>query len=752
LLILLKKYGIFIWFFVTLLAIGLFLHNSVGLVWEKRGLATKQMKEGIGYPGAYAYTIPLGTTWMSQDKRGTSAPAQVREDGIAMALQDSPHADIADKGAGRYSLWNRYLFFSTSDNSDPRTNGRKYELYWPVPITVNPAFIRMIYILAIFMTALMGWCYVNWLLKKIVASKKYTMGEWQMVLPSARSLFWISCGIMTLGFALARLPWLLDFRLPFIQYDTNSYFEPIKHMLAGNWPIFSKRTPGYPVFLSLALGTVPKLMFVVTLQCALSFSSALFFLYAIYKSCGRLVIFASVAILAHVTQPLLSSHDFALLTESLFTSLFLFSLGFLFLGTRNPRMLTLLAASLLGGCAILVRPSGIFILGCVIIAFLYLLLTRARLKYILSLILPLPSILLLLMTYNYFTFDGFAMSTLGGQTRWAVSSLFWETDESFPLKINESIKTLSAEIPEEDRQIVLQSWDLEKIQSLYQKWASYVFYRCPYIPMELYRSNQEYFDIVAWKAIKTHPAGAIRFFVSTLFMFFEDPSSYRINMYSDIHWIAAQMYIEGTAKDPFIGREFASFSAIPTLEMHTAQDGQKSIKINHSELRGKQLYNILERFDQIAFDTTFYKNIKLWTVIFLIIFVFSFIRVLQTRFHHWGSFIIFATCASLLGAGMVIAFTSPITNRYPSPTRFIEVLSLALVPLLLRKEQEEVSRDFEEHELKGHRGGTGMIQNAAAISDIVRNYCRWNLSVFPIINPATEHMKFIMRHRPPCDV
>lgn len=157
LLIALRKYGIFIWIFVVLLAIGLFLHNSFGLVWEKRGLAAEQMQDGIGYPGAYAYTIPLGTTWMSQDKRGTSAPSQVLEDGIPLALPDSLHANISDKGAGRYSLWGGNLYFSTSDNSDPRTNGRKYQVYWPVP--VNPLFVRVVYILAILMTILIGWSY-----------------------------------------------------------------------------------------------------------------------------------------------------------------------------------------------------------------------------------------------------------------------------------------------------------------------------------------------------------------------------------------------------------------------------------------------------------------------------------------------------------------------------------------------------------------------------------------------------------------
>ncbi|GEM_PF-1462505 len=38
------------------------------------------------------------------------------------------HDDIRALGGGRYSVWGDHLYFSTSDNSDPRTNGRSYLL------------------------------------------------------------------------------------------------------------------------------------------------------------------------------------------------------------------------------------------------------------------------------------------------------------------------------------------------------------------------------------------------------------------------------------------------------------------------------------------------------------------------------------------------------------------------------------------------------------------------------------------------
>ncbi len=48
------------------------------------------------------------------------------EDGRLLAPSHASHADIAESGSGRYSHWGRYLYFSTTDGSDPNVNGRLY--------------------------------------------------------------------------------------------------------------------------------------------------------------------------------------------------------------------------------------------------------------------------------------------------------------------------------------------------------------------------------------------------------------------------------------------------------------------------------------------------------------------------------------------------------------------------------------------------------------------------------------------------
>jgi len=48
------------------------------------------------------------------------------ENGIPLRRGHEHHATIAGTGRGAYSHWERYVFFSASDNTDPNTNGRAY--------------------------------------------------------------------------------------------------------------------------------------------------------------------------------------------------------------------------------------------------------------------------------------------------------------------------------------------------------------------------------------------------------------------------------------------------------------------------------------------------------------------------------------------------------------------------------------------------------------------------------------------------
>src|SRR5258706_6982313 len=91
------------------------------------------MKDAL-HRGAHLYELPLGTEWMDRRLMGNS-PAIIYEDGHPLDFPNANRSDIKSLGNGRYSVERGSLFFSSSDNSNPRTNNRHYELYWPTPVS-----------------------------------------------------------------------------------------------------------------------------------------------------------------------------------------------------------------------------------------------------------------------------------------------------------------------------------------------------------------------------------------------------------------------------------------------------------------------------------------------------------------------------------------------------------------------------------------------------------------------------------------
>ncbi len=50
------------------------------------------------------------------------------EDGVPLPHAHCTHDEIRSLGGGRYSHWGAAIWFATSDDSDPRTNGRAYSV------------------------------------------------------------------------------------------------------------------------------------------------------------------------------------------------------------------------------------------------------------------------------------------------------------------------------------------------------------------------------------------------------------------------------------------------------------------------------------------------------------------------------------------------------------------------------------------------------------------------------------------------
>ncbi|MEK9280970.1 hypothetical protein MTR72_15125 [Bradyrhizobium sp. ISRA442] len=86
------------------------------------------------YPDGFVYSAPIPQqfeAYADDDNDTQSSPVVLYEDDKPLAW---PHARgylVSEHGLGRYSLQPGHVFFSSSDNSDPRSNGRSYWLVLP---------------------------------------------------------------------------------------------------------------------------------------------------------------------------------------------------------------------------------------------------------------------------------------------------------------------------------------------------------------------------------------------------------------------------------------------------------------------------------------------------------------------------------------------------------------------------------------------------------------------------------------------
>jgi hypothetical protein len=174
----------------------------------------------IIHESGFAYQAPLGRIWMSAHQR--PSPAKVLEDGIELGPSNAVHDEIRKMGRGRFSFWYDTLYFSTSDNSDPRTNGREYEIRWPTP--VNRTLASLLYLLT-FLTIFATGVFTAILVKKPLDCLRRGDGVWRML------FFSLSCFGLTI---LAYYLFMLFHRpVPTLAYSENLLIWLVSFLLAG---------------------------------------------------------------------------------------------------------------------------------------------------------------------------------------------------------------------------------------------------------------------------------------------------------------------------------------------------------------------------------------------------------------------------------------------------------------------------------------------------------------------------------------
>jgi len=81
------------------------------------------LRSDSGFAYKLGYHLPQSGD--TEEKPGIST-LHLFENDVELGPAHATHRDIRNYGLGQFSHWGTVLYFSTSDNSNPLTNGRKY--------------------------------------------------------------------------------------------------------------------------------------------------------------------------------------------------------------------------------------------------------------------------------------------------------------------------------------------------------------------------------------------------------------------------------------------------------------------------------------------------------------------------------------------------------------------------------------------------------------------------------------------------
>jgi hypothetical protein len=102
--------------------------SALGAFWLETELESQNFFHESG--NSYVYPVTLFTP--SDTLESTSSELRLFEDDRLLEQSHAQHKAIREAGRGRFSHWGKNIYISSSDNSDPRTNGRAYKLVYPL--------------------------------------------------------------------------------------------------------------------------------------------------------------------------------------------------------------------------------------------------------------------------------------------------------------------------------------------------------------------------------------------------------------------------------------------------------------------------------------------------------------------------------------------------------------------------------------------------------------------------------------------
>ncbi len=642
--------------------------GAIAFGWRTAPLTNIQHEAGFAYVAATRHS-ELGYEYLP-------SPGQLLQDGAPLpAGVDARLEDVRKSGKGRYQFLGEQVYFSAPDNSVPGANGRSYAIRYPR--VLDPAFTFLLSTATAIVIAgtILSMAYSGQHRPRLAA----------LLLLLRRPPFYLPAGILLLFFLIPRLPFFIHFPVVDIEVDSGSYLTLVALLRGHYWLYFDIRTPGYPLFVWPFTYIPNHWLIIVIFQCLLTLTASAFLVLGIYRLRSTLALPASIAMGAFLAGSQVVMYDTAILSESLYTSVIIFSVAFLILGLTRPSPTFLILSSAAMAYAILIRPAGMYLIVIYLLVLIYLLWNRYRLKIVISYFTPFPAILLLLCSYNYYTIRSFLISPFGETNLAGATILYWEPDPSLPDEINAALKDLpnayaKAGMSENDFDILRHSWDPEKLIEVFNKQYNQLVWIAGYgsgkrFGHKGYLYYRPYIRQVSLAAIKKHPIFYIKYVWTNLSSFFGN-IDYHYEFYAQLASRAKEEFVEHSTAYTIIPSEDTHTEPTLPSAIHLVESGSDTVIAFDPTFLGR-LHVAWERIHWEIFLCTF------WIWAYLFIFAASVIKLFSAKGHHLGAFVLVMLSLVMLGASLVVALVEIAMNRYSYPTQFVFYLMVAVWPLLL---------------------------------------------------------------------
>jgi hypothetical protein len=615
-------------------------------------------------PGAgRQFVQPLGTMWMSRYQVGES-PAIVLEDGVALACANQPPESIAEHGGG-YMLADGNVYLAAADHSDPRTNGRRYVLRWPTPVST--------WLIAVALLAAIGGV--------VIAAWDFRARVQALLAAPPLAL---SLAIFVVPFVLHRAWPLLEVPLPGVHVDTETYYAPVQEMLGGAWPHFQVRPPVFPVFLATVLRVTGSLVAVMWLQTLITAAAGLVLISGVHRMAPRAAPLAAVAMAAAATSFWSVEYDTSVLSESLYANAIVFAFGLLFWALATGSRTAFVASSAAIAATIATRPAGLFLVGTFAIVLIYLWHSGRTWRQIAAFAMPFPALMLVLCLYNLAVSGVFAITAWGEANIAVATFTFWEQDPSYPPEVNAQIAKTVANVgvTDDERRLREQTWSPAALAPIYLKGISLVALDIASGVGGGYDGARGWLRTISFDSIRKNPAIYARFVTTMAYMYYVDNIRWRADYVNLLYGRALRLLTpDGQAEQrqhPISGEMLTRyFSPSPSLRFVAdgcARGGPAAIV----PTTARRVHRVVQRARDLVFARTAF------VVLAAVSLFASLWRLIAANGRHDLAFVTFLLGISVIGSGMVVCLVEYAGHRYSYPTEFAVYLTGALLPWLGR--------------------------------------------------------------------